>query len=339
MNAVKHDISFLQFLPVSLFGGILGLTGLSFSWRLASAKWGLNPLTGAAFGAIVILLFLLLLVTYINKWIRFPQSVKAEFKDFVSVAFFATFIVSLLLIPGILLTYHEGVATVIWLAGVVFIIIFNLYLLQQWLKRPLPSGNILTPLLLPVIGLLDVPIVGSLLQWPAAREISLFCFAAGCSLFIILYPVIMARLLFVSALPETLQPTLLFLVLPYPILYLDYIGFSGSNDILSSVLYYSGIFLLLIFGSKILFLPKSCPFRVGWWAVSFPLTAITISAFRYSEYHQQLISQVIPVLLLALSTCTIIYLMFQTTYRILTKQLFINDPTKADTAKISEPNH
>ena len=326
MATEKENTTFIEFLPVSLFGGILGMAGLSFSWNMAAHKWGFRPWAGQSLGILTLAFFIILCAAYVIKWIRYPASVKNELDHPVSISFFTTFIVSLLLIPGILLWFHAKLAFLVWCIGVVMIIAFTWFLVRRWISHRQDPANALPPWLLPVVGLLDVPIIGNQFHYPGARELCLLCFGAGLMLGLIFMPIIMARLIFQPALPIPLQPTLLVLVLPFAIIYSDYDGFSGASGVAGSALFYAGLFMLFVSGSRILLLAKCCPFRVGWWAVSFPLSAITLAAFRYAVYKPSGIYQAAPAFLLTILTLTIAFLLLQTGKRILQKRFVLGDP-------------
>ncbi len=85
---VVHKPSFLEFMPVSLFGSVMGLSALCFAWRLAGHAWHVSRLIGEIIGFAAILTFIVLTVSYIVKWICYPLSVENEFKNPVSVGFF-----------------------------------------------------------------------------------------------------------------------------------------------------------------------------------------------------------------------------------------------------------
>lgn len=326
MRAGKDAVTFVEFLPVGLFGGILGMTGLTFSWKLAEKEWGFGPLVGDSLSVVTLVLFLSLILAYGLKWIRYPSAVRQEFGHPVTVTFFTTFVVSLLLVPGIILNYNSWLALLIWSAGVLMMLVFAGYLLHRWLSQPQVAENLTPPWLLPIVGLLDVPIVGTQLQFAGTREICLLCFGLGLMLSIIFIPLVVSRLILQPPLPVALQPTLLVLILPYAIAYSDFNSISGSNGIFGSALYYTGILLLLVAGRNILLLPRCCPFRVGWWAVSFPLSAITIASFRYASNMHNGRYLLIPAVLLGLLTLVIAYLFFQTISRLLQKRILLGDP-------------
>lgn len=174
MQHMKPVPSFLQFLPVSLFGAIMGLTGLSFCWEWAERTWGFNPIIKMGIGWAAIFFFILLTATYLFKMLKYPSLVKVEFQHPVSVSFFATFIISLLLIPGVILPYNENLAVVIWITGTAAMLLFAWIILRKWLDNKQDQANALPAWILPVVGTLDVPIVGYRLPIAGIQEICLF---------------------------------------------------------------------------------------------------------------------------------------------------------------------
>ncbi len=101
MIELNQPKNFLTFLPVSLFGGIMGITGLSYAWQWAEKIWKISFPADKIFGTLAIILFLLLLSAYLIKWFKYPALVKAEFNHPISISFFGTFIMSLVLLPGL----------------------------------------------------------------------------------------------------------------------------------------------------------------------------------------------------------------------------------------------
>jgi tellurite resistance protein len=326
MPETSAEPSFLEFLPVSFFGAIMGLTGLSFSWGWAEKAWGFPPIIKNVIGVIALASFLALIVAYIVKCFKYPNIVKKEFQHPVSVSFFATFIISLLLVPGIILPYNIHAAVIIWFAGAVMMFLFSWFVLRKWLDNQQEPGNALPAWIIPIVGTLDVPIVGYRLPVPGIHEICLVFFGIGLIFSIILMTVIISRLFFQAQLPEALQPTLLILVGPFALAFSGYESLTGLQDITSSVFFYFDLFLLLIFGSKIFLLAICCPFRVTWWAVGFPLVAFTLAAFRYAFHKQAIIYQIIPGTMLFLSTVVIVYLFSQTIYKMVTGKFLLKAP-------------
>lgn len=317
-RTVTPRVRFLEFLPVSLFGGVMGLTGLCFAWRLAAAHWALDHRLPELIGLIAVLSFVALTITYIIKIFRYPSVVYQEMQDPVAVCFFATFIVCLLLLPGVILPYFPEGATGLWRIGAVLMFYFAWYVLRKWFDHQQQPQTANPAWVLPVVGTLDIPIVGYKLAVPSAHEISLAAFGIGILFSIILLTIIFSRLLFQAPLPQAVQPTLMILTGPLALAFSVYQGLTGSIDLFSAVLFYFNIFLLLLFGSKIMLIPKACPFKVSWWSVSFPLTAVTVTSLIYAGAHTGWAHQLLAGILLALTTLVIIYLFIITVYQIIT---------------------
>jgi len=317
-QSVNQNKTFLEFLPVSFFGGIMGLSGLCFAWRSAHNIWLLPRLIGEIIGLIAILSFIALSLTYLIKWKRYPNLVRGEFSHPVSVSFFATIIISLLLIPGIIRPYYALFAFWLWVFAAAMMFFFAIYVIRKWLDNVQNPENALPAWVLPVVGTLDVPIVGSSFDHAGAREVCILFFGVGIIFAIILLPIIISRLLFQPQLPVLLQPTLMILTGPFALAFSGYIALNYKQDFISAVFFYFNIFLFCILSSKILYIPRSCPFRATWWAVSFPLVAITLSSFHYFEAHNDIVHYTLAAIFLALSTLVISYLFFQTIYRITT---------------------
>ena len=315
--------SFLEFLPVSLFGAVMAMTGLSFSWEWSEKLFNTPSIINKIFGGLAIILFLVLTIAYFLKYRKYPDLAKTEFDNPVSVSFFGTFIISMLLIPGLILPYNSNLAVAIWCFGAVLMFVFTWFVLRKWLDHQQDPGSAMPAWIIPVVGTLDVPIVGYRLPIPGIQEICLVFFSIGLMFTIILLTIIISRLLFQPPLPEPLQPTLLILIGPFALAFSAYESLTGVQDILASIFFYFDIFLLLVLGSKIILLPRCCPFRVTWWAVGFPLVAITIASFRFASHKSHPVFKVIPLILLAISTIIILYLLIQSIYRLVTHQLLL----------------
>jgi tellurite resistance protein len=69
------------------------------------------------------------------------------------------------------------------------------------------------------------------------------------------------------------------------------------------------------------YLLACCPFRVSWWAVSFPLAASAIVALRFAAARPSEITDGLALALLALATLTIIGLLVRTLYGVVTGEM------------------
>jgi tellurite resistance protein len=92
-----------DYLPIGLFGSVMGLTGLSVAWRLAQARYG-GPawlaLAAPTIGVIAVVTFLALLAGYAVKLLTAFDAVRAEFSHPIAANLFGTFLISLLLLQS-----------------------------------------------------------------------------------------------------------------------------------------------------------------------------------------------------------------------------------------------
>ena len=61
----------------------------------------------------------------------------------------------------------------------------------------------------------------------------------------------------------------------------------------ASALYMLTLFILVVLLRQLANLPRCCPFRISWWAVSFPLAAAAVAALRYANAHPGTITDAI----------------------------------------------
>jgi tellurite resistance protein len=70
----------LDYLPVGLFGSVMGLTGLSVAWRLASVRYGVPEGIALGLGGLGAVVFVLLLAGYSFKLVTAFAAARAEFR-------------------------------------------------------------------------------------------------------------------------------------------------------------------------------------------------------------------------------------------------------------------
>jgi tellurite resistance protein len=158
--------------------------------------------------------------------------------------------------------------------------------------------------IIPVIGLLDIPLAGPQLGLAGHHELMVFALAAGVFFTIPIFTLIFARLLFEERMPEALQPTLLILVAPFAVGYSTYETVAGANDLFAHSLYTLAMFLLGVLLAQLGKAPRT-RFYMTWWATSFPLAASTIAALNFSLANPSTLAQAVAWVLLAFSTVVI----------------------------------
>lgn len=297
-------------LPIGLFGAVMGLTGLSVAWHLAHKAFGAPPWIGDVIGVVAVVAFVAVAIGYAMKAVTAPGAVAAEFRHPIAGSLFGTFFISLLLLPIILAPVNVSLARVIWAIGAVGMTVFAWLIVSRWMSEQQQTAHATPAWIIPVVGLLDIPLAVPAVGFAPAPDSLLHALmvmdlAVGLFFAIPLFTLIFARLVFQPPLPDALQPTLLILVAPFAVGYSTYTVTTGANDVFAQALYLLALFLLAVLLGRLRNLGQCCPFRFGWWSVSFPLAASAIAALRYAAVVPNWLTETVAVATLALATLAI----------------------------------
>jgi tellurite resistance protein len=153
--------------------------------------------------------------------------------------------------------------------------------------------------------LLDIPLALPSLGLPSMHGVMVLGLAVGLFFAVPLFTLIFSRLVFEPPLPEALQPSLLILVAPFAVGFSTYVATTGQVDLFAQSLYVLMLFMLSVLLKRLRSLPQCCPFRVSWWAVSFPLAASAIAALRFAAAEPAWTTDVIAWGLLIFATVVI----------------------------------
>jgi len=323
-DATPHDVTpsekihvpTFAFLPISLFGSVMGLTGLSVAWRLAQPRYSAPAWVADAIDVIAMVTFVALVIGYLAKAITAPASVRAEFKHPIAGNLFGTFFISLLLLPILLAPYNRLLAQTLWWVGVVGMIIFAWIIVSRWMSDRQLVTHATPAWVVPVVGLLDLPLALPSLGLPPLHGVMVLGLALGLFFAIPIFTLVFSRLLFEEPLPQALQPTLLILIAPFAVGFSTYVVTTGEIDLFAESLYMLTLFFLTVLLGRLRQAAICCPFRVAWWAISFPLAASAITAIRYGTAKPHLITDAIALLLLGFATIVILALLGRTLFGI-----------------------
>jgi len=302
----------LDYLPVSLFGSVMGLTGLSVVWRLAHVRYGAPEWAAEGIGVAAMAAFVLMTAGYAVKLVTAPDAVRAEFRHPITGNLFGTFLISLLLLPIILAPAALRLAQAMWGAGAIGMAVFAWMIVSRWMSDRQQIAHATPAWIVPVVGLLDVPLALPGLGLPPMHGVMVLGLAVGLFFAVPLFTLIFSRLVFEPPMPDALQPTLLILVAPFAVGFSTYVATTGQVDLFAQSLYVLTLFMLAVLLGRLRNLLDCCPFRVSWWAVSFPLAASAIAALRFATAEPGLITDTIALALLALGTVVIAGLLIRT---------------------------
>jgi tellurite resistance protein len=307
--SIAKDLRRFEYLPVALFGSVMGLTGLSIAWRLAHLRYGAPAWIATALTGVAALGFVLMVCAYGLKLVTATEAVRAELQHPIAVNTFATFWVSMLLLPIVLAPFSLLAAQVLWCVGATGIMVLALYIISRWLAIQHQPAHATPAWILPVVGLLDLPLAVPSLELPYAAETMMVGLAIGMFFALPLFTMIFSRLVFEPPLAPALEPSFLILVAPFAVGMSAYVATTGQVDLFAKSLYALTIFTLVVMLGRLRHLAQCCPFRVGWWSVSFPLAASAIAALRFAQAEPGWVSDALGLALLALSTSIILWML------------------------------
>lgn len=330
MNSVVIDTPArwrpLDNLPVGLFGSVMGLTGLSIAWRLAHAHFGAPAWIADGIGVVAVAVFVAVACGYAVKLVTAPDAVRTEFHHPIIAALFGTLLISILLLPIIIAPLNVILARVLWVMGAIAMNVFAWLMISRWMSDRQQAAHATPTWIIPLVGLLDVPLAVPSLGWPAdihagVHQLMVLDLAVGLFFAIPLFTMIFSRLLFEAPLPDALQATLLILVVPFSVGFSTYTVTVGATDIFAQALYLLSLFVLTVLLGRLRHLGSCCPFKFAWWAVSFPLASSSIAALHYAEAIPGAIADMLALALLALATTVIAGLLVRTLVGLLRGEL------------------
>ena len=238
---------------------------------------------------------------------------KAEFVHPIAGNMFGTLAISLLLIPLLLADSYLFLARLIWCIGAGAMLLLAWLIVTRWIsvrQQPLHA----TPAwIVPVVGMIDIPLAVPALGWTLElHQLMVFATAVGLFFAVPLFTIILSRLMFEESLPGALQPSLLILVAPFSVGFSAYLASTGAVDGFATALYMLMLFILAVLLTRLYHLRNCCPFRVSWWAVSFPLASSAVAALKYATFAPSLFTDIIAISLLALASLIIALLFVRT---------------------------
>lgn len=304
----------LEHFPVTFFAIVMGLLGLTVALHASAPVLGWTGTLSEVALWLAIAAFVVIAGFYLAKALRHPGAVAWEWQHPVRLAFFPTMTISLLLLATALREAHAGVAEVIWLAGVIGQGVLTIAVVTGWIShRSFQVGHLTPAWFIPAVGNVIVPVAGARMGY---IEISWLFFAGGMMFWGVLLTLVMNRLVFHDPIPARLFPTMVILIAPPSVAFVAYVGMNGVVDGFARSLIYIGyIFAALVLAQ----VPKliRLPFALSWWALSFPLAALTIASFQFSRMEGTETHQTIGLVVLALLVLVVLGLIWRTAIAIL----------------------
>jgi tellurite resistance protein len=264
--------------PASFFGIILGLTGLGADWRYANTLWILPAAVGEIIMLISGIIWVILMLLYIAKWIWQREDALAELHHPIQCCFIGLVPLSTILVSMALLSHARSAALVLFFVGATGTILFTVWRHGGlWRGGRDPAST--TPVLyLPSgAGNFVVAIALGAFGW---TEWGVLFFGAGLLSWIALESVILHRLLTAEPLAVPLRPTLGIQLAPPAVGLVAYLSVTtGEPGLIAQVLLGYAL-LQALYLIRLLPWIRAQSFSAGYWSFTFGVSALALGAER-----------------------------------------------------------
>lgn len=314
-------------LPANLFAAVIGIAGLALAWRLAVPAFGAPQWIGDATSLLAFAVFALLALAYLVKAIVDPAAVRAEFRHPVTSNFFGTITISLLLLSSLAAPLNQLLADTLWLTGAVTSLALCFVAASRLLNGTIDPAQALPVWFIPGVATLDIAVAGGApgaISLACAHQINLLGAAIGTLMALLFFMMIVPRLIHHAPLPPAMTPSLLIIMAPFEVGFIAYTNLTGRIDNFAALLFYAGLFLFVLLLPKVI--RGAPPFGAGWWAIGFPMAALTISAIKYAVAVQAWPLTALAIALLAASSATIAVLLLRTAHWLVAGKLLLKSP-------------
>lgn len=270
----------LAHFPIMLFAIGMGMMGVTLATRAAEISFNAAHTVSGVVLAISLAMLLAISVGYLAKIFRFPDAVAAEWRHPIRIAFFPAVSISLLLLATALVDTQPREAFVIWVLGTGLQGVLALAVISAWIGHRAFQPAMMTPAwFIPAVGNVIVPLAGAKLGY---IEISWLFFSGGLMFWVILLTLVMNRLMFHDPMPGKMVPTLMILVAPPAVAFTSWLRLSGDVGPFGHFLLSTAYVFALLVVTQVMKL-RNVPFALSWWALSFPVAALSIASFGYAH--------------------------------------------------------
>ena len=177
---------------------------------------------------------------------------RAEFAHPVAVNFFGTPIISLLLLPAVVAPLFGALTKALWLIGTVSMLGFAWLIVSRWMSVRQQIVHATPAWMIPIVGTLNISIVGVTLDVPGAQAVSAFGLAVGLFFAVPLFTLVLSRLIFEEPMLKAQWPSLLIFVATFAVSFSAYLSVVGRVDLFASSLFYLAVFMFAVLVPKLL---------------------------------------------------------------------------------------
>lgn len=311
----------LKYFPVTMFAIIMGLAGLTILFNKMYHIQVLPEIPYLIMLYLTTFAFFVIFFVYSLKVVKYPEAIKEEFNNKVRLNFFSTIPISLLLLSIAYLGKFPFVSIGLWSLGTISQTILLFVILSKWLTHQFDILHFNPAWFIPVVGIILIPIAGvSFFQ----RNYFLIFLTSGLFFWAVLSAILFYRLIFHQPIHQRLLPTFFILLAPPAVGFIAYMRTLQSWDLFSQTL----LSLLIFFLIFLLFIRKSftgISFYISWWAFSFPLAASGVAFTIAFQITKSAVFVYLTEAIAIIVSLLIIYLIAQTLFRIVKKEICVKE--------------
>jgi tellurite resistance protein len=270
-----------RYVPASFFGMVLGLGGLANSWRAAHRVWGLPAWIGEAVFVVGALVWAVLVLLYVRKWVVAAEQARAELRQPIQCCFVGLLGVATMLIAGGALPHTRIVGLALLGVGGVYTIAFGV-----WRTGGLWQGGRGNTDTTPVLYLPTVAgsfVLATVAGAAGFADGAQYAFGAGLFSWLAVESVLIHRLYNAPSLVPLLRPTLGIQLAPPTVGLVAYLGITrGEPGIFAHFLLGYGLLQALVLARLVPWIRQQA-FGASYWAFSFGATALATAPLRMIE--------------------------------------------------------
>lgn len=359
----RHVIKYLAPGWFAVVMGTGGLANVLYQWQNGFSA---GPILGIIFAALADILYIVILVPWIVRWISFFKYAQRDLHHPVVSNFFVTMPVATIIVGTNISTVWSGyfggaltfiLTTIAWMIGIVGVTFFTYYTtfrIMQIEVAPTPETTNFSWIMAPIANMATLLLGNSVLKmslyyqptWGMSILITnLALLGIGFFLFIFISAVIFVRLAQYPLPPAELTPSfgiLLSAVGLAVIAIIDTAKNANNLGILASLdLAYLGAAVIWGFGIWVFgIIAMICyyhirrggfPFSLGWWAFIFPLAAYTIASQKIAGIYTTPLTYWFCAFLIILLILLWSYTFFITVVGVFNGKLFMGNPIPKST--------
>jgi C4-dicarboxylate transporter/malic acid transport protein len=303
MTYPRYSEISLSFAP-GWFAAVMGSGVLALTTHGLARQWPLLALPAELLHWFNNLLFLLLALPWLTRWVRFRSAAMQTMRHPVHANFYPTFSIALLVLAAQWLTFTDcsGVALTLWWIGVGLHFVFSFAVLFLMFRGEHVGLEHVTPAnFIPAVGLVVMPLAGgpllakmdgTLREW--ALTINLIGLGAGSMMYLALLGLTFQRKYLHKPALGVLAPTIWIHLAPIGVIPLSLMNLLEQLPF-PAVREGATVLMLLVWGFGVWWLVMAIlltlaaraagqlPFALSWWGFTFPLGAFVAESLRLNE--------------------------------------------------------